>query len=265
MRAELRYAEAEPQWRGIWSRSVNYRKAELAQARRRDELQAQRPEGCGCLGAGDIGAEFCRCPEGIAAAAEQAQTEAQLRAADIRSWMLNSGLPKRFAACSFDSYPGPRASADLMRKHAEAGQFSLFLWGPFGTGKTGLASAMLRDRVQRLFEPAYFVTVPTLLQEIRSTYNRGADAPPPSPVGDRARSTRFLVLDDIGAERVTEWVSEQLFTLINHRHDQELDTLFTSNLSPEELAARIGERTVWRIMEMCEVQRLDGPNLRQRP
>ena len=46
------------------------------------------------------------------------------------------------------------------------------------------------------------------------------------------------------------------------RHDYELATVFTSNLSPEQLARHLGERTAWRIVEMSTIVALEGPNLR---
>jgi DNA replication protein DnaC len=76
------------------------------------------------------------------------------------------------------------------------------------------------------------------------------------------RTVPLCVLDDIGAERVTDWVRERLFVIVNARHDADLPTIFTSNLAPPALDDHLGERTMWRIIEMCEVVHLDGPNLR---
>jgi DNA replication protein DnaC len=76
------------------------------------------------------------------------------------------------------------------------------------------------------------------------------------------KNTTLLVLDDVGSERVNDWVQEKLFVIINHRHDYHMETIFTSNLSPAQLVRHLGERTAWRILEMCAVVHLDGPNLR---
>ncbi len=187
-------------------------------------------------------------------------------------------IPNRFYDCTFESFPStPQSAAALAQIHywfdpdiedddeSQWGPWvawrkqGLFIYGPFGTGKSGLAIAGLRlwDDVK------LFVKVPMLLDEIRATYGERSEHRE-SELLDTVNNVPLLVLDDIGAERPTEWVREKLFTIIDHRHDENLDTVFTSNLSIEELAEHIGERTVWRIVEMCAVVKLDGPNLRDK-
>ena len=83
----------------------------------------------------------------------------------------------------------------------------------------------------------------------------------------------FLVLDDLGAEHVTDWVAEQLFRMINHRwmYRDELVTIVTSNLKPDALIRRIasktgssadGQRIVSRICEMCRLIEVQGDDYR---
>ena len=61
----------------------------------------------------------------------------------------------------------------------------------------------------------------------------------------------MLILDDLGAEKVTEYVRQSLYTLINKRYLDNLPTFFTSNLSLDEIAARLDDRISSRIFEMC--------------
>ena len=82
---------------------------------------------------------------------------------------------------------------------------------------------------------------------------------------ERYLAADVLILDDLGAERLTEWAAERLYMLIGQRHDEERTTVFTSNLSLEDVAAKLGERTTWRILEMCgadNIVEVKGPNLR---
>jgi len=79
------------------------------------------------------------------------------------------------------------------------------------------------------------------------------------------------VLDDIGAERCTDWARETLATLIEDRYTRELFTVFTSNYSPSRLAVRLGhddpilgQRIDSRIVESCVQVGLDGPDRRLR-
>jgi DNA replication protein DnaC len=62
-----------------------------------------------------------------------------------------------------------------------------------------------------------------------------------------------LILDDLGAEKASEWVAETLYILIDDRYGNMKPTVFTSNYSPSELAERLGDRIVSRIMEMCRI------------
>jgi DNA replication protein DnaC len=78
------------------------------------------------------------------------------------------------------------------------------------------------------------------------------------------REVPLLVLDDLGAERLTDWVTEALFRLINHRFEWRLRTVITTNYSPNEMAERVGERTWWRVVQLADLVRVAGPNLSAR-
>lgn len=278
-------------------RDVEWAKRRLGDGQQRDRLQALRPEGCWCLGIGGDGRRFraygdvsyferyCECPEGQAA--RQEDESAAVAAAEARHrerverHLEAATIPTRFYSYSFASYPVSDATRQSVEwlKHWSIGPGdgaqddewdqwgklpkSVLLHGLFGTGKTGLAIAALKGRIRVFGEAGLFTTVPMLLDEIRRGYNADADDESRKLL-ERVKTIDNLVLDDIGAERVTDWVAERLFVIINHRHDDDLTTIFTSNLSPPELGAHIGERTMWRIVEMCEVVKLDGPNLRDR-
>ena len=67
----------------------------------------------------------------------------------------------------------------------------------------------------------------------------------------RPRHVDLLHLDDLGAERATDWVLEQLYSIVNARYEEERSLVITTNLDPEQLAEQIGPRTVSRISEIC--------------
>lgn len=153
---------------------------------------------------------------------------------------------------------------------------SWLLWGKYGTGKTCAAVALAREmaidhseqnsldyEIERL--GLKFVTLPDMLSELRDTYNqRGLSE---GDVMRKYQDPYLLILDDLGAEHVKDmdWLRDRLFQLIGHRHAAEYPTIFTSNLSPEELGERLGERVMWRLVEMCgHIVHFDGPNLRIR-
>ena len=67
------------------------------------------------------------------------------------------------------------------------------------------------------------------------------------------KTCRLLIIDDIGAERVTDWVRERMVSIINTRVSNNLTTIYTSNLSPEELRSELGDRIASRVLGSSQV------------
>jgi DNA replication protein DnaC len=61
----------------------------------------------------------------------------------------------------------------------------------------------------------------------------------------------LLHIDDLGAEHRTDWVLEQLYSIVNARYEAERPIVATTNLMPDELSERLGSRTVSRLVEIC--------------
>lgn len=112
--------------------------------------------------------------------------------------------------------------------------------GDSGRGKTHLAAAIgnyCRDSGLQVM----FVTVPDLLDWLRSAYN------PQNPlVFDsmfaQVRGVPLLVLDDLGSQSGTAWADEKLFQLLNHRYNASLPTVMTTSAAAAELEGRIRTR-----------------------
>ena len=109
----------------------------------------------------------------------------------------------------------------------------LFLHGEKGTGKTKLAAIIANERA-RAGSPVLFASVPDLMADIRASFASGET----SEAVQTVKNTPFLVLDDLGAEKMTEWVGEQLFCIVNHRYNERLATVVTSNYSPTQVIRR---------------------------
>lgn len=149
---------------------------------------------------------------------------------------------------------------------------NLYLWGPVGSGKTGLAWSLLRIRVLHHYdyedrhEWPTWANVVSLLADARAAMS----AHEPSPIR-RLYDASVLVLDDLGAERPTDWARDEIAALVQHRHTRDLPTIVTSNYAPSALARRlghddriIGQRIVSRLTENCVKVKLDRADLRAR-
>ena len=142
-----------------------------------------------------------------------------------------------------------------------------------GTGKTHLAVAALRILISRGFEGLFF-DYQNLLDRIRAGYNQASGS------ADReayrfALDTEVLLLDDLGAHRVTDWVEDTVTSIITYRCNNKKPLIATTNLPDPDagsvmidrstlgkpdyktsLADRIGSRARSRLFEMCKVVRM---------
>jgi DNA replication protein DnaC len=132
----------------------------------------------------------------------------------------------------------------------------LLFSGSVGTGKTHLAAGILKKAFSKGLD-GVLISVPDLLDEIRKGYNGEENT-----IESKVRNKFLVVLDDLGAENLTEWVRERLFMLINHRYEHQKPLIITTNCTPAELTVRIGERTTDRIREVCKIVQIGGKSRR---
>jgi DNA replication protein DnaC len=116
-----------------------------------------------------------------------------------------------------------------------------------GTGKTTLAMVVSSAALDAGRSVAIY-SLPRLLNLLRESLD--------SPGGlvdllDRLSAVDLLHIDDLGAENQTDWVLEQLYSIVNARYEAERAIVATTNLPPDELGERLGLRTVSRLVEIC--------------
>lgn len=171
------------------------------------------------------------------------------------------GVPKRFIPAKLD------IKLDMSK--------SYYFCGPPGTGKTHIATGMLRaimeaiepvwnDRRDEYWPPEFrgvFITAPELLLEIRDTFKSSGEASEKSIV-KKYSEIDVLVLDDLGVEKTSEWSMQMLYMILNGRYVEMKQTIITSNLTLEQLAQKLDDRLASRLAELCTVKNFKGKDKR---
>lgn len=158
-----------------------------------------------------------------------------------------SGVPEDYRAMSLATYdvtPENRRAVDAVGRWDF--RSSLLFAGETGTGKTHLAIAALGHASDHLVR-GRFIAAPVLLETMRERY--GDDSRGSAQQFRRAlEAERLLVLDDLGAESLTNWGVEQLTILLDARISAGLPTVITTNLMEfRALARALGSRTASRL------------------
>jgi DNA replication protein DnaC len=230
------------------------------------------------LGACD-GSGWILGPEDVARPCEC--REQRLKRGRVRG--VASAIPPRYRGVSFDRPPVSDMSRDMATRHVvnavqgfvedldknlDAGK-GMWLMGNTGTGKTTLGMLVAKMALAASKTVAVYFT-PKLLTQIRQTYQATESEDAYDAFFKRLTSVDLLYIDDLGSERHTDWVVEQLYALVNERYENQRSMLVTSNARQDveegrkQLEDQIGSRTVSRLIEICDDPLpLFGPDRRE--
>ena len=176
---------------------------------------------------------------------------------------------ENFDALSYEFYDGD----DLSRfknavntcrnfiKNFNSDYHNLFFYGTVGTGKSFLSGCVAKELIESGHSVIYFSSTGLFdllsknsfdyknREELRETY---ADL----------YQCDLLIVDDLGTELTNQFVTSQLFALLNERHMGRKATVISTNLSLEELRNRYSDRIFSRITSNYEICKLSGQDIR---
>ncbi len=179
-----------------------------------------------------------------------------LRISRAKARKLEARLPQRYRDVAFDRFPvteiDPSVVAQVRRFTREIDTSldegrGIWFVGDVGTGKTTLAMLVSKAALAANRTCAIY-SLPRLLNVLRDAIGNEEST---LQLLDRLNSVDLLHLDDVGAENSSDWVLEQLYSIINTRYEDQKSLVITTNLDPDQLGEQIGERTVSRIIEIC--------------
>lgn len=142
----------------------------------------------------------------------------------------------------------------------------IYLYGTPGLGKTHLLASLCKCIINRKanLNDIFWGNTSSILIKLKSSFGKKYSYGEYTVAEhvQEALKRKFVFLDDLGTESATEWTRETLYEAVNYRYDQQLPLFISSNLSPQELAEKMGDKFASRIVEMCKPVRVSGEDIR---
>ena len=139
-----------------------------------------------------------------------------------------------------------------------------YLWGAPGRGKTFFSYVLLNQLIFQFVKPGKFISLSKSFQELRHTFDEGSvNEGELLPMIEMLSNVPFLVIDDFGVQRNTEWEMEILYNLIDARYSNRRLTFVTTNQKVDELKELAQGRIYSRFLEMCYIVHVSGHDFRE--
>jgi len=243
---------------------------------RREIIAWNKFEECQCEGAVKERYEAAKKEEERLIDEETALTRAEHQA-KIEKLFKQSKLGERFKNRTFENFQvfdDNKIIFETAQKYAiefekyKTEGIGLNFNGSFGSGKTHLAAAIANYLITK-GTPVIFGTVISLLGKLKESYDRDESE---AEILDLYGTVDLLILDDLGKERVNEWVLEKLYHIINERYENNLPLVITTNYDIDDLTQRFTTKNneenakaiSSRLWEMCRGQEMNFEDYRKR-
>lgn len=206
-----------------------------------------------------------------------------------------SGLKSRQIKCHLSDFQPKVGQDEALNAIADfAGDFmanknptGLLLVGGVGSGKTYLVASLVNYLAEAMELYSYddysedyinylkadylwilqnkgvcFIVLSELLEYLKDCYSND-ETWKSKRITEHLRKIDLLVLDDMGAEKTSDWTKELLFNIIDYRYNEQLPMIVTTNCVPEELKEKIGDRNFDRLREMCALVTVTAESQRE--
>ena len=220
-----------------------------------------------------LGCPKCAKAAETAAAQRKERSEQIVRMQKLKGLTSSAAIPEKYTGATIGDYvtefPGEKYAKAICETYVRtwADQRlkggSLVFTGMCGTGKTHLACAIGNAVMSEHLGTVVFGTVPEIIGLVKETYRDGAKRTERQVIRE-LMDPDLLIIDEIGAQRGTEYELQVLFEIINTRYQANKPIVLISNLTKEQLEQFLGERVMDRFRECGTVVPFSWPSFRSR-
>jgi len=129
--------------------------------------------------------------------------------------------------------------------------FGFFFWGNIGAGKTHSAAALANHLMQEKLVEVLFLNMPATVTRVKKTFDSPVNNED-KKIFDRMKDVELLIIDDLGVEKLSDWLSDQIYQIIDHRWQNNKPMILTSNQSLEDLGNHYKAQVISRIWGCCK-------------
>lgn len=184
-------------------------------------------------------------------------------------------IPARYQHATLDNYKamskfGHNILIDRIKEYIYSDEYKegkgFFFYGTHGVGKTHLAVSILKELYIKQNITGVFYDTRILLYDLKATFDGSSNT---RDLLEHVISAPILILDDLGAERLSDWAKDILHYIIVKRYNDKLPVIITSNFEletdkdmEEDISEKFGKGIVSRIKEMCYIINIKGYDMR---